>query len=151
MTEPRGRALAPVGGWLLFAGACTALAGVAGLAAAVVVAAVLLARLPHRVLGALGVVALAAVPLVVVGRGLPSEAEVSPFFVSGSLWPHHLAFGGLVLVGAWAVLDVRRRLAGGTLDPVPAPPPRPPLAIGVAIVALVALGAVAATLAVLQT
>lgn len=151
MTGDRRGALAPVGAWLLLAGACTALAGLAGLATAVVVAAVLLARLPHRVLGALGVAALAAVPVVVLGRGLPSEGEVSPFFVAGSLWPHHLAFAGLVLVGAWAVLDLRVRLAASPPDAVPAPPPRPPLVVGVVLVAVVAVGATVATLAVLQT
>ncbi|HRW37077.1 MAG: hypothetical protein KDB04_17925 [Acidimicrobiales bacterium] len=151
-SERRPRpSLVAVGGWLLLAGAATALDGLVGLAVAVLVAAVLLAGGSPRSLGALGVAALASVPIVVLGRGLPSDDEVSPFFVAGSLWPHHLAFGGLVLVGAWAVLDLGHQLRHAPPDAVPAVPGRPPLRVAVVLVAIVALGALAASVAVLRT
>ena len=139
-----------VGAWLVFAGACTALAGPAGLGVAVVVAAVLLAGLPRRAIGVLGVVALALVPVAVLVRGLPSRDEVSPFFVAGSLWPHHLAFAGVVWCATWAVLDLRVRLAATAPDPTPRAPGRPPAALGIAIVAVVAVVALGATIAVLR-
>lgn len=151
--RPEGRGPLPwaaIGAWLVFAGACTALDGLVGLGVAVVVAAVLLAGLPRRILGALGCGALALVPVVVLARGLPDRDEVSPFFVAGSLWPHHLAFAGVVWAGCWAVLDLRERLAAAPPEPVAPAPGRPPLPVAVAIVVLVALVAGGATIAVLQ-
>ncbi|MEZ5183472.1 MAG: hypothetical protein R2702_16595 [Acidimicrobiales bacterium] len=142
---------AAVGGWLLLAGGATALDGLVGLGVAVLVGAVLLAGGPPRALGALGTAALAAVPVVHLGRGLPSDDEVSPFFVAGSLWPHHLAFAGLVLVGSWAVLDLGHQLRSSPPDPVPAVPSRPPVRAAAALVLAVAVGAVAASVAVLGT
>lgn len=139
-----------LGAWLLFAGACVALDGAVGGAVAVLVAAVVLAGLPRRLLAVAGLVALAAVPVAVVGRGLPTDDEVSPAFVVGSLVPHHLMFAGLVLVGTWAVLDLaHRRRAGEPAVAVPPIPPRLPLGLGLAIVAIVAVGAIAASVAVL--
>jgi hypothetical protein len=139
-----------LGAWLLLAGACVAIDGAVGGAVAVLVAAVVLAGLPRRLLAIVGVVALAAVPVAVVGRGLPADDEVSPAFVVGSLVPHHLMFAGLVLVGTWAVLDlVARRRAGEPAVAVPPPPDRLPVAVGLAIVGIVAIGAIAASVAVL--
>ncbi len=139
---------AAVGAWLVLAGACTALDGIVGLGVAVVVAAVLLARLPRRWLGVLGVAALALVPVVVLARGLPDRDEVSPFFVAGSLWPHHLAFAGIAWTMTWAVLDLRARLVATPPDPVVATPGRPPLPVAIALVVLVGALAVAAVVAV---
>ncbi|MEZ5204674.1 MAG: hypothetical protein R2701_09930 [Acidimicrobiales bacterium] len=97
------------GAWLVFAAVAVALDGAVGGAVAVAVAAILLAGLPRTVLGGAGVAALAAVPVAVLANGLPADDEVSPEFVVGSLWPHHLMFVGLVLVGTWAVLDTAAR------------------------------------------
>jgi hypothetical protein len=153
-----------VGAWLVLAGVLVALDGAVGGAVAVAIGAVALAELPRRILAIGGTVALAAVPVAVLARGLPSEEEVSPAFVVGSLVPHHLTFAGLVLVGTWAVLDVRahgvrRPLAAGP-DPATVSPSAGheagagastglPLGMGLAIVGLVAVGAIAACAAVL--
>jgi hypothetical protein len=138
-----------VGAWLVLAGACIALDGAVGGAVAVAIAAVVLADLPRRLLAVAGVVALLAVPVAVIARGLPTDDEVSPAFVVGSLVPHHLMFAGLVLVGTWAVLDRRAHPRLGAGDAAPGAPPPLPIAIGVALVVVVALGAVAASIAVL--
>lgn len=102
--------LAAIAAWFLFAGVCFALDGAVGIAVAVVVAAVVLARLPRRWLGALGLAALVAAPASVLLDGLPSPAEVSPGFVTRSLLPHHLTFAGFALVSAWVVLDLAEHL-----------------------------------------
>lgn len=145
-----------VGSWTVLLGAAVLLDGVVGGLVVVVVGAVALARLPWRILGGLGVVALVAVPLVVLGLGLPATDEVSPTFVSRSLAPHHLAFAGLVWVGAWAVLDLLPHIAAAAAaphpdDPRPAPTSRRRRLVGAVLVAVVAVGAVAASVAVLHT
>lgn len=89
-----------------------------GLTVGIVVVAVILAGLPRALLGLLGVVALAGVPIAVLWRGLPSGDEISPAFVTGSLVPHHLTFAGLVLVGAWVVLDLAPSLKATDVVPV---------------------------------
>jgi hypothetical protein len=81
-----------------------------GAIAAVLVAALILAQVPPRWIGIVGVVSLAVVPLVVLGGGLPTSGEVSPTFVSRTLVPHHLTFVGLVLVSTWAVLELAPHL-----------------------------------------
>ena len=156
----RGRALRPVGAWVALFGLCVVLDGVVGAAVAVLVGALLLARVPVRWLGVAGVVALAIVPIVVPGGGLPGTGEVSPTFVSRTLVPHHLTFAGLVLASCWAVLELVPRLgvrpgAGeGQVDPGggggAVGDPRARLVAGLLAVGAVAVGAVLAVQAVLQ-
>ena len=143
-----------------------ALDGFAGGFAIVVVAAVLLAGLSPRVLGSLGVGCLAGVPLAVVVQGVPDDATVSPAFVSASMWPHHLAFVGFVLVGASVIIELAPHLArprvapassaagtaapgegegNGAIDPVAGWP----MPARIAVVAIVGFGAVVASVAVL--
>lgn len=99
----------PVGTWLVLLGVAVALDGAWGAVVCVVAAAILLARLPRQILGGIGVLCLLGVPIAVVANGIPSDEDVSPLFVVGSLWPHHLMFAGLSLVGVDAVLDVLAR------------------------------------------
>ncbi len=47
-----------------------------------------------------------------VAGGVPTEAQVSPAFVTRSMWPHHLAFVGLALVCTAAVLELLPHAAG---------------------------------------
>lgn len=96
----------------------TVLDGPTGIVVGVIVVAVLLAGVTRRAIGAAGVLALVATPIAVVVNGIPAPDEVSPVFVVGSLWPHHLTFAGLSLVGTWVVLDVVDHLRA-------APPVRP--------------------------
>lgn len=116
--------------WIAFALTAGALDGYAGGAAAVLVAAVGLARLPAEWLGRVGVACLALAPVSVLVDGLPSDATVSPGFVTRSLTPHHLVFGGFSLLAAWIVIDVRRHLrttghlANATVRPDPPDHPR---------------------------
>lgn len=157
-TEPSTslRPLLPAAGlWLATAGILVALDGPVGAAVAVGIAAVVLAGLPRSVLALVGVVLLASVPIAVLVNGLPADDEVSPQFVVGSLWPHHLTLAGLVLLGSYVVLDVaaqrRAEVAAGRGptpdgDDLPGPVPRP---VAWALLAIVAIGAVAASLAVL--
>lgn len=155
-----GRALPawrPLGAWVLLLAVTVALDGLVGGLAAVVVGAVLLARLPARIVGALGSVALLAVPIVVVILGIPTAEEVSPAFVTRSLVPHHLTFVGLVWAGSWAVLDLLPHLvatpepvaleAGGAGDGSSSTAERIAAAV---VVLVVAVGAVLACAAVLQ-
>jgi len=93
-------------GWLLYAGFLGLLDGLPGMVAALAVGVVYLAGFPRKVIGWLGVGCLAAVPLVIVIQGIPTQASVSPKFVSRSLWPHHLTFIGLALVCTAAVIDL---------------------------------------------
>lgn len=150
---PRGPSARAVGGWLVLLGAAVALDGVVGGLAAVVIAALVLARLPLRVLGALGVAALVATPIAVLAQGLPATDEVSPSFVTRSLLPHHLVFAGLVWVGTWAVLDLLPHLVAPS--EVPDADDGPPTSrarrlAGTALTAAVAVAALAACVAVLQ-
>lgn len=140
-----------VGGWLLLVGLAVALDGPVGGLALVFVAAVLLAGLSPRIVGGVGVALLVLAPLAIILEGLPSESQVSPAFVSRSLVPHHLTFAGLVLVSAFALIDLIPHLRAWAAGAHPAPADGPPLgaALGVAITALVAIGAVAACAAVL--
>jgi hypothetical protein len=95
-----------VAAWLVLVAVLGALDGLPGTVAALVVGVVVLARLPRRWIGLVGVAALVAVPVVVVAGGVPTEAQVSPAFVTRSMWPHHLAFVGLALVCTAAVLEL---------------------------------------------
>jgi len=93
-------------GWLLYAGFLGMLDGLPGMVAALVVGVVYLAGFPRKAIGWLGVGCLASVPVVIVIQGIPTQASVSPKFVSRSLWPHHLTFIGLALVCTAAVIDL---------------------------------------------
>ncbi len=150
--------------WVVYAAGAVALDGTVGGLAAVAVAAVVLADLPNRWLGAAGVVAVAAVPIVVLFDGVPTDAEVSPSFVSRSMIPQHLMFVGLAWVGASAVRSVLpglRRHRDDPEQPVPQadgsaelPAPVEPLgrlgtAARVVLVAVVLVSALAASAAVL--
>ncbi len=142
--------------WVACAAVAVALDGVVGGLVAVVVAAVLLAGLPPRSLGGLGVVALAAVPFAVILQGVPTTQTVSPGFVSATMWPHHLAFAGVVWAGAGAVLDLWPHLASlresaAAADPVAAREPVAswPVPLRVAVVVGVAIAAAVASVAVM--
>ena len=140
-----------VGGWILLVGVAVALDGLVGGLTLVVIAAVLLAGLAPRVIGALGVLLLVLAPIAVVVEGVPSASEISPAFVSRSLLPHHLTFAGLVLVSAFALLDLVPHLrdwAGGERPPQDDGPPLGAV-LGTVVVVVVALGALAACWAVL--
>lgn len=154
--EPR-RALPSLwslGAWLVLLGVTVALDGLVGGLVAVVVGAVLLARLSPRILGALGTLALLGVPVAVLVQGVPTPEEVSPLFVTRSLVPHHLTFAGLVWAGAWAVLDLLPHLvtAAETADPLDGAPPSAPVdrVLAAVVVLAVAIGAVLACAAVLH-
>jgi hypothetical protein len=141
-----------IGSWCALLGVAVFLGGWMGGVGAVVVAVVVLADLPKRVIGVVGVASLVCVPLFVLLAGLPARSEVSPAFVNASLWPHRLAFVGLLLVGTWAILDLlpHLRREAEEAPPAPVPAPVPPTFLAVVLVLLVAAGAVAASLAVLQ-
>ena len=131
-----------------------ALDGSVGGAVVVFVGAVLLAGLPLDVLGRVGVVALALVPLILIVQGVPTAASVSPAFVSHTMLPHHLAFIGISLVSAGAVLDLVPHLAGGsTAVPAIHDDPGPvggwPVPLRIAIVVVVAAAALVASAVVL--
>lgn len=137
------------------AAAAGALDGLIGCISVVTIAVVLLARLPRRLIGLIGVASLAGVPVAVVVQGVPDDASVSPAFVSASMWPHHLAFIGMFLVGVGAVLDVAPQLrsrdgAGEPAGEVRDPLESWPLLARVAVVVSVALCALAAAILVLQ-
>ena len=141
--------------WTAFALTAVLLDGPYGGVVPVIVAAVLLARLPMRVIGGIGVVAIGLVPFSLLLQGVPRPDEISPRFVVDAMAAHHLAFGGLLLVGTWAVLDMwpaMRSTARGARE-VPPPavdePARPELGIAILIVALVAAIMVMACAAVL--
>lgn len=137
--------------WAALVAGAVFLDGLVGAAVVLVVAAVLVAGAPRQVLGGLGVVALFGALVAQLALGVPSPSEVSPDLVSRSLLPHHLTFVGLVLVGAWAVLDLvphRAPAQEAPSAPTAAPVPR---AAGWALVAVVAVGALAVIWAVGQT
>lgn len=146
--------------WVGLLALCFVLDGLPGTTAALVVGVVVLARLPRRWIGRVGVAALVAVPMVVVAGGVPTEAQVSPAFVSRSMWPHHLAFVGLALASTAAVLELLPSLRGlrraGVVhadDADPAhrvPAPALPDVARYAVVAVVAVGLLASCVAVLQ-
>lgn len=108
-------------GWLLYAVFLGLLDGLPGTLAALLVGVVYLGGFPRKVIGWVGVACLAAVPLAVVVAGIPTEASVSPKFVSRSLLPHHLTFVGLALVCSAAVIDLvpslRAMRAAGVVHP----------------------------------
>jgi hypothetical protein len=146
---------------LVFSGVALFLDGLPGGAAGVVVGAVLLARLPMRVIGGIGVACLVAAPVAVAIDGVPRTSEIAPAIVGRSLWPHHLTFVGLALVAAWVVIDVvglvgsagSDRSAGAHHAVEAEDGPEPALAaaprlVRLAIVAVVSLGALAASVAV---
>lgn len=122
----RGRGGA--GAWLRRAGLVALLwllGGRAGLLLGLVIVVVELPRpLAPRHLEAAGLVLLVALPLVVLARGLPTRATLSPDFASSSLVPHLLAGAGLALLVLGVLRDVR-----ASLPPEPAEE-RGPRAIG---------------------
>jgi hypothetical protein len=128
-----------------------ALDGIVGGLTLVVVAAILLAGLPTRVIGALGVLCLALVPVAIIIDGIPSDREISPALITRSLLPHHLAFAGVVLVRAFALIDLAPHLRAWAASEAPPQDDGPPLGavVGTAVVAVVAVGAVLACRAVL--
>ena len=150
---PTRPSLRAVGAWLLLIGVAAALDGLVGGLTVVVVAAVLLAGLPTRLLGLLGVLCLAGAPIAVMVRGVPTSEEISPAFVVRSLLPHHLTFAGLVLVCAFALIDLAPHLRDWADLPRAAQDDGPPLGalVGTVVVVLVAVGALAACAAVLAT
>lgn len=138
--------------WLVATGAAVAIDGAVGGLALVFVAAVVLAGAPARIIGAVGVVLLAAAPIAVLVEGIPSDADVSPLFVTRSLLPHHLTFAGLILVCSFALIDLAPHLRDWAEGDHPTQEDGPPFGTvaGVAVVAIVAIGAVAACVAVLS-
>ncbi|HWJ96504.1 MAG TPA: hypothetical protein VNQ33_00010 [Acidimicrobiales bacterium] len=145
--------LRAIGAWLLIIGLAVALDGLVGGLAVVFVAAVLLAGLPTRVIGGLGVLALALAPVAFLVEGVPSASDVSPALVIRSLLPHHLTFVGLVLVSAFALIDLAPHLRSWASAERRAQDDGPPLgaALGAVVVGAVALGALLACRAVLAT
>lgn len=119
---PRRPGPRTVAGWLGLAGVLTLLGGRPGLAlAAAIVLCDLLFAPPPRALLLAGVVALVAVPVVVLVQGLPTPATLSPEFAAGSQLPHLFAGTGLALAVLGTLRDVRAGLpprpAGGTAAP----------------------------------
>ncbi|MGN6696360.1 MAG: hypothetical protein ACTHN0_19435, partial [Aquihabitans sp.] len=109
-TEPVRPSLRAVGAWLLLIGVAVALDGLVGGLTVVFVAAVLLAGLPTRLIGGLGVLLLALAPVAFLVEGVPTASDVSPAIVIRSLLPHHLTVAGLVLGSAFALIDVAPHL-----------------------------------------
>jgi hypothetical protein len=113
----------PPGRWLGLAAMVALLwflGGRAGLVLGLVIAVIDLVRplAPRRLL--LGVLLLLlAVPLVLLARGLPTRATLSPEFISGSLVPHLLAGSALALLVLGVLRDVR-----ASLPPPPETGPR---------------------------
>jgi hypothetical protein len=102
------------GAWLGRAGLVALLwllGGRAGLLLGLVIVVIELPRplAPRRLIAA-GLVLLVALPLVVVARGLPTRATLSPDFASSSLVPHLLAGAGLALLVLGVLRDVRASL-----------------------------------------
>jgi hypothetical protein len=151
VTGPARVSWRAVAAWLVVAGAAIAIDGLVGGLAMVFVAAVLLAGISTRVIGAVGVALLAAAPVAILVEGVPSQSSVSPAFVSRSLVPHHLTFAGLILVGAFALIDLAPHLRAWAEGEHPAQDDGPPLGTvgGVVAVVVVAVGALAACWAVL--
>ncbi|WP_421121053.1 hypothetical protein ACE2AJ_07205 [Aquihabitans daechungensis] len=151
VTRPPRPSLWAVGGWLLLVGLAVALDGPVGGFTMVAIAAVLLAGLPTRLIGGLGVLLLALTPVAIILEGIPTDREISPEFVTRSLLPHHLAFAGLVLVGAFALIDLAPHLRDWAAAERPPQDDGPPFGtvIGAVLVALVAVGALLACRAVL--
>lgn len=149
LARPSWRAIAL---WLVATGAAVAIDGVVGGLALVFVAAVVLAGISARVIGAVGVLLLAAAPMAVLFEGIPSDADVSPLFVTRSLLPHHLTFAGLILVCSYALIDLAPHLRDWAQGDHPVQDDGPPFGtvVGVAVVAVVAVGALAACVAVLR-
>jgi hypothetical protein len=87
------------------------LGGLAGLLLGVAIVVVELPRplAPRRLLGT-ALLLLLALPLVVLARGLPTRASLSPDFAAGSLLPHVLAGSALTLLVLGVLRDVRASL-----------------------------------------
>jgi hypothetical protein len=120
VARPRRPGLETIAGWLGLAGVLTLFGGRFGfvLALAVVLCDLLVAPAPRALLLA-ALVALVAVPVVVLVQGLPSPATLSPEFAARSQLPHLLAGSGLALAVLGILRDVRANLP-------PAPPAPPP-------------------------
>jgi hypothetical protein len=118
--RPRRPSPETIAGWLGLAGVLTLLGGRAGfaLALAIVVCDLLFAPAPRALL-LVALVALVAVPVVVLVQGLPSPATLSPEFAARSQLPHLLAGTGLAL----AVLGILRDVRASLPPPPPAAPP----------------------------
>ena len=137
--------------WIVLIGVAAALDGLVGGLTLVVVAAVLLAGLSPRLVGGLGVVLLVLAPIAFLVEGLPTERTISPTIVTRSLLPHHLVFAGLVLVCAFALIDLAPHLrAWATAERTPQDD-GPPFGtvVGALVVGVVAVGALLACRAVL--
>lgn len=150
-TAPARPSFRTVGAWLLLVGAAVALDGLVGGLTLVFVAAVLLAGVSIRVIGGVGVALLALSPIAFLIEGVPTSSGISPTIVTRSLLPHHLTFSGLVLVSAFALLDLAPHLHAWATAERRAQDDGPPLGTiaGVAVVAVVAVGALLACRAVL--
>jgi hypothetical protein len=97
------------------------LGGLAGLLLGVVIVVLELRRplAPRRLLLS-ALLLLLALPLVVLARGLPTRATLSPDFAAASLLPHLLAGAALTLLVLGVLRDVR-----ANLPPEPPEPPEP--------------------------
>jgi hypothetical protein len=150
-SQPVRPSLRAVGAWLLVIGVAVALDGLVGGLAVVFVAAVLLAGLPTRLIGGVGVVLLALAPVAFLLEGVPTASDVSPALVIRSLLPHHLTFAGLVLCSAFALIDLAPHLQAWAAADRPDQDDGPPLgvALGAMVVCVVAIGALLTCRAVL--
>ncbi len=109
--RPRRPVRGTVGGWLALAALLTFLGGRAGLVLAVLLVLWDLVYAPApRVLLLAALLALVAVPVTILIRGLPTAATLSPDFAAGSLLPHLLAGTGLALLVLGTLRDVRASL-----------------------------------------
>jgi hypothetical protein len=120
----------PLAEWALLVGALWLLGGTVGLAAgAAFVVYDLVSRPAPRDLLVLSLLLLGLVPLVVLARGLPSEAAIGPGLIEGDLVVHHLGGAGLALLVVGVLRQVRTEVAAdaaGTGGPADRPPPALP-------------------------
>ena len=150
--EPLRPSARAVIGWIVLIAVGAALDGLVGGLTVVAVAAVLLAGLSTRLIGGAGVVLLLLVPVAIIIEGLPANSEISPEIVTRSLLPHHLAFAGLILVCAFALIDLAPHLRAWASAERAPQDDGPPLGtvVGALLVAAVVVGAILACRAVLS-
>ena len=94
---------------LVFAAALFAFDGPVGATVALAIGIALAFGQPPRRLILAGAAFLASVPVVVIIRGLPSPATVSPLFVLDNNVANHLTFAGLAMMVTGLVIDGARR------------------------------------------
>jgi hypothetical protein len=94
---------------LVFAAVLFAFDGPVGATIALAIGVALAFGQPPRRLILAGAAFLASVPVVVLLRGLPSPAMVSPLFVLDNNVANHLTFAGLALMVTGLVIDGARR------------------------------------------